>query len=642
MKHIALCFFLLLSVITSGQKIAFTEIPEWVKDEIPEITSKTTKNDVIGGAYTSVIDYQTNLITKDDYFFTRTHVLTETGVSWSSEISITIDTIYNELDFHYFRIIRDDQIIDRTSDLTLDFLSREDNLSQGIYTGAVTAHDILEDIRKGDIIEYAYTIKGENPIFEGHSYRSYALASINPIDYYRLRLIKDPKSEYFISALNMEDLPTWNKNGKIEELELVRTNLESFEFEESTPPWHIAFPYFFVSAFPEMSSVSNWAVKIFELENESKLAISTLFEQITAGIDKEEEKIDAIIRWVQNEIRYMGIESGIGSIKPFQPAQTIEQRYGDCKDKTLLLVSLLKEMDIEAYPYLVNSTMQHRLGDLAPGAQIFDHVITYFSYDYEDYYIDPTVSFQGGSLGKRATFDYGLGLLVKTGTELSEMEGQDNESSMLIEESFEIVDFENAGMLTVKSTLSGMNADYMRMYLDVFSTRELSKEFRAVYGVLYDVFEKEKLNISDDLNANIIEITEVYETQSIFKTIEQEGKEFYQMHYEPLSLYDYVSSMNCEYKNYPVYVPYPVNFKQITSVKLPLPLIIPLDVKTVDNSAFNYLYSEKMKDMTELVLSYTYRAKTNEIKNTEFNQVCRDMQGIIQELPLTLTFPKNL
>ena len=48
------------------------------------------------------------------------------------------------------------------------------------------------------------------------------------------------------------------------------------------------------------------------------------------------------VNFVQNEIRYMGIETGKYSHKANSPEKVFKQRYGDCKDKSLLLASILK------------------------------------------------------------------------------------------------------------------------------------------------------------------------------------------------------------------------------------------------------------------------------------------------------------
>ena len=48
----------------------------------------------------------------------------------------------------------------------------------------------------------------------------------------------------------------------------------------------------------------------------------------------------------------------------------MERRFGDCKDKTLLLLSLLDALGIEAYPALVNTDVQRGIRQQAPSAVI--------------------------------------------------------------------------------------------------------------------------------------------------------------------------------------------------------------------------------------------------------------------------------
>ena len=67
---------------------------------------------------------------------------------------------------------------------------------------------------------------------------------------------------------------------------------------------------------------------------------------------------------------------GRGSHEPQQPAVVLAQRYGDCKDKALLLAALLRELGVEAYPALVNTKLRQRLDDYLPSPFLFDHVIT--------------------------------------------------------------------------------------------------------------------------------------------------------------------------------------------------------------------------------------------------------------------------
>jgi len=641
MKRIILFFFLSSTTLLFAGHIEKGPAPEWVNPQIPDFESEVSKYDVIGGAYNAVLDYQSNLITKDDYTMTRIMVLTESGVDMSSEIAIMLDTIYNDLVFHYLKVTRNGEVMDRTEDLELEYLSYEGNLDQRIYTGAVTAYGILQDIRKGDIVEYAYTVTGENPIFEGRSYRSYTLTSLNPIDLLRVRVIKNPEDDYYISGMNMDKVPKWQGKGSHEELNFIVTNSKAYEMEDTSPSWYIGYPSLFITSYKSMREVNEWAMEIFKLEEESAKAMNGIVDEILSDEESTEDKIDAIIRWVQNDIRYMGIESGIGAIKPFQPIETVNQRFGDCKDKTLLLISLLKEIGVkEAYPFLVNTSFQHKIDEIPPGAQLFDHVIAVFDYNGERYFIDPTVSFQGGKLGKRTTYDYGKGLIVKEGGGLVKMKLKEDPSKVTIYENFEIPDFKEPSSITVVTVFTGTNADAMRMILDMMSVRELSKEFMSVYGVLYDVTEKEKLKVSDDFDENVLEIVETYQAHSIFDLKEENEVKFYQMHYEPLGLYDYITSLSCEAKKHPIYVPFPSNYSQKTEMTLPSVLAFPAETYSVNNAAFTFSSDLKVKGLKRLEINYDYRTKTMEIENIHFNRVCRDMQDIIQKTPFTLSFPK--
>ncbi len=90
---------------------------------------------------------------------------------------------------------------------------------------------------------------------------------------------------------------------------------------------------------------------------------------IETGYSTQGEKIAAVLNFVQEEVRYLGFESGLGSYKPFAPNQVFEQRYGDCKDKSLLMVTMLRKMGIEAYPVLVNTALKHNINAVLPHQQ---------------------------------------------------------------------------------------------------------------------------------------------------------------------------------------------------------------------------------------------------------------------------------
>ena len=158
------------------------------------------------------------------------------------------------------------------------------------------------------------------------------------------------------------------------------------------------------------------------------------------------------LKFVQNEIRYLGLESGIGAYKPFKPNKVFTQRYGDCKDKSWLLVNMLREMKIEAYPVLINSIYGKSLGDFLPTPNAFDHVIVkVIDSTKTNRFFDPTISNQEGSFDNISIPNYGNGLVLKKGNAALEVIENTNEDLVEIFDTFTINGIGNDMTLNVVS-----------------------------------------------------------------------------------------------------------------------------------------------------------------------------------------------
>ncbi len=85
-------------------------------------------------------------------------------------------------------------------------------------------------------------------------------------------------------------------------------------------------------------------------------------------------RLAKIADFMQQQIRYVGIEIGIGNLQPHAAAEVFQKRYGDCKDKATLMISMLDAVGIRATWVSVD----HRRGVVDPGAPSIygDHVIT--------------------------------------------------------------------------------------------------------------------------------------------------------------------------------------------------------------------------------------------------------------------------
>lgn len=112
--------------------------------------------------------------------------------------------------------------------------------------------------------------------------------------------------------------------------------------------------------------------------------------RLTTGAGSRAEALHALHRFVAERIRYVGFEEGRGAVVPRSADMTLHTRYGDCKDKTSLLVALARAAGFEAHGVLVATNYFRSEKLIAPSWQYFDHMIAAVRGDDGDVLLDLT------------------------------------------------------------------------------------------------------------------------------------------------------------------------------------------------------------------------------------------------------------
>lgn len=97
--------------------------------------------------------------------------------------------------------------------------------------------------------------------------------------------------------------------------------------------------------------------------------------ELTASLAGRREKLEALLAFARKQVRYVAVEVGIGGYRPHTPQEVLERRWGDCKDKSFLLIDLLREVGIEAWPVLILSEGEDRVDREFPSPYQFNHLI---------------------------------------------------------------------------------------------------------------------------------------------------------------------------------------------------------------------------------------------------------------------------
>ena len=95
------------------------------------------------------------------------------------------------------------------------------------------------------------------------------------------------------------------------------------------------------------------------------------------GVEGRVPRLEAVVRELHRMIRYTGVEFGESSIMPARPDETLKRRFGDCKDKSTLLVAMLRAAGFDAHVALLDTGFGPDPDPDLPGIDLFDHAIVF-------------------------------------------------------------------------------------------------------------------------------------------------------------------------------------------------------------------------------------------------------------------------
>lgn len=103
------------------------------------------------------------------------------------------------------------------------------------------------------------------------------------------------------------------------------------------------------------ASIGNWYDGLGAPQTLVTSEISTKAQEVVGKDSDFTARTEKIAEFVQREIRYVGIEIGIGGYQPHAAAAVFHNRYGDCKDKATLLIAMLNSIGVHATYVLVDT-----------------------------------------------------------------------------------------------------------------------------------------------------------------------------------------------------------------------------------------------------------------------------------------------
>lgn len=568
--------------------------------------------------------------------------LTESGVNNQSTIQVQYDPRYQRLEFHRLRLWRDGKSVDGLRREDFHTLQRELNLEWQMLDGRITVVALPKDVRVGDALEAAYSIHGDNPVFEGRYSGSFILGWSVPLERQRLRVLAPADRPLRWWSYSGAPSPQVLEQDGWREWRWDLENPTPVPSDGDLPAWLRTYPEIGLGEYASWAEVADWALRQYPggpLPEDMAPMLQTW-----RGLETPEDRLLAALDFVQREIRYFGLELAAGSHRANPPALVLQRRFGDCKDKALLLCTLLREMGIEAYPALVHTALRRMLKEEPPSPLAFDHVIVCVRQGSSLIWVDPTRSHQRGGLDERYLPPYGYALIVEPGTRdlVPVPDFRSDLPGTHIEEHFHIPALDEPATLTVRTRYSGRNAESLRAWLADTSQTVIEKEYLNYYATRYPGIASDgPVTVEDSPDSNQLVVRERYRIDHLWGTKGTGETDWIKCELSAEEINTQAAAPRTVLRTHPLGVAFPVDIRQTIQAQLPEDWPVIPETITVENDAIRYRSTVTYTGQL-LTLDYRFQTLADAVPAERVAAHVADLEKIREDLGYTLTHaPEN-
>ncbi|MEO6915764.1 MAG: DUF3857 domain-containing protein [Chitinophagaceae bacterium] len=636
--HEAMVILLLLLIAVTGfagDKVQLSAEPAWLINHNIDLAKKPATRLISNGYYLALVDHQVNLVNRTEYMHIIREVVNETGVQNVSDVSVSFSPSFQQVIFHKVNLVRNNSIVSSLNPRDIKIVQEESDADNFQYSGIKRAYTILKDVRKGDRIDFAYSVIGFNPVFKDKYADKIYFALETAVSNYFETIIAPKTRRLFFQSVNKAPLATETMQGDLKLYSWSNPDVKVWQSQPGVPTWFNNYPCVSVTEFEHWRGVVDWGMEIFK--NYDYPFSPALDNEIagwrkTAGDDKDVFSSLAL-RFVQDKIRYLGLEIGVNTHQPHDPSEVFQQRFGDCKDKALLLATILQKEGIPAYVALVNTSERDKTKEAVPSITVFNHAIVAVERNRDYFFIDPTATGQRGEFVNTYIDGYGYALVLKKGQDtLSHVEpGYLNESTIV--ERFDI-SYTDTSRFSVSTIYSGGRADDLRNSIAGMSSTEMDDNYKKYYSKTYeDIEQAAPIDIEDDGLKNDLTVKEFYAIPSLWET-DEKGKKSFEVFAK--AIYEEIPDPSAVFKDAPVALHFPLSVHYTIELNMPSSWELNLPGIHIKNESYQFDFVSKL-EANKIKLKYYFKTFRDHIPVSEIARFKSDYKKIVATLDLNMT-----
>ena len=239
----------------------------------------------------------------------------------------------------------------------------------------------------GDTVEITIDKSGK-PLMPGHFFVSIPLAYDVPTQRLSVEIVSPSQTLLTVKS--------WGAQLEFSEVAEGDRTIRSWRLPEGADAWtprpgHWVRPVLMVATPATWEEVRSWLSPLITSRLSSSEEIRSLATRLIGDQDDYMPRLNAIAEFVYRNIANRRLEIGAEAYIPRSPEQVLKAKTGDCKDKAVLLASLLRMAGM--VPHLAVTCLNYTLPpvqEIPPNPYVLDHVIVGVSGPGNTIWLDPT------------------------------------------------------------------------------------------------------------------------------------------------------------------------------------------------------------------------------------------------------------
>ena len=264
-----------------------------------------------------------------------------------------------------------------------------------MYTESRYKRFSMPSIEDGCVIDYTFVKTGRNLHLSRDFWRTFIIEKTIPQDEFRITF-NIPKTKKITHKFTKKD-PRFKLEESEDEDKYSRTSrfvmkdISPLVPEPNSPSVRELSTRLIVTSIPSWADIWSWYTKLSDNARDSNEEIESIVAEITDGKNTDLEKARAIYDWVSKNIRYVGLELGKHGYQPYKATSIFDNKFGDCKDKATMLLSMLDIAGVKGGSIvLIPTNSMAQVDTSMPTLDQFNHAIATIVIDGKRYWLDTT------------------------------------------------------------------------------------------------------------------------------------------------------------------------------------------------------------------------------------------------------------